>query len=306
MKYYPIDEAAARRSHEMMSMRDYQVGWKTQEYKQQVDLANAIAEREKARKPEYAEAIDNLLDRYARKLAEWMNTESRIGTMCPSILITGGSNFPVRKKEKQNARMDAHMAKRAELDRLLDRMRSIGTGGIKASDENAIVKLEAKRDDLVELQERMKGVNAYYRKHKTLDGCELLTEEQIEKLKAEMSASWRGSPVPFESFHLSSNNAEIHRLEARIKEIREIKEAGDKEGEVEGIEGLRLVENTQLMRVQLFFDDKPEAEVREILKRYGFRWAPSLGAWQRQLTSNGKWAAKKAISEIWKLQEVKE
>ena len=35
----------------------------------------------------------------------------------------------------------------------------------------------------------MKAVNAYYRKHKTLDGCPHLPPEELEKLKADMASS---------------------------------------------------------------------------------------------------------------------
>lgn len=302
MKYYSIDETTARVAHNMMSMSDYKQGQKTEEYKQMVDDAAAIAEREKRRKPDYADVIDTLLDRYAFKLAEWMNTESRIGTMCPSILIAGGSNFPVRKKQKQNSRADAHMAKYKEVEGILDKIHKVGTGGIKANDEQALVKLEAKVEDLVELQERMKGVNAYYRKNKTLDGCDLLSQNQIEKFNADMAANWRIDPVPFPSYCLTNNNAEIRRLKKRIEELQEIKASGDSEAEVEDVEGLRVVEDTQLMRIQLIFDGKPEPEIRSILKGNGFRWAPSQGAWQRQLNSNGQWAARRAIEEIRKIQ----
>lgn len=52
------------------------------------------------------------------------------------------------------------------------------------------------------------------------------------------------------------------------------------------------------MRIQFIFDGKPDAEVRTILKSNGFRWAPSQGAWQRQLTANGKRAAKEVIKEL--------
>ena len=303
MTYYPIDEHTARLSHNMMSYSEYQEGSTTNEYRALVNAAAELAERQKAKKPEYAEAIDMLLDRYARKLAEWMNTESRISAMCPSILIAGGDGLPARRKQKQIERMDAHMAKRAPIDALLHRMKTIGTGGIKAGDENALTKLTAKLEDLKELQETMKGVNAYYRKHKTLDGCDLLPFEQIEKIKASMERSYRGHPVPFESYHLSNNNAEIHRIENRIRELTSIKEAGDIEKEAEGIDGLRVVENTSVMRIQLMFDDKPDAEVRAILKGHGFRWSPSQSAWQRQLNANGRTAADRAIKKLQALNE---
>ena len=45
------------------------------------------------------------------------------------------------------------------------------------------------------------------------------------------------------------------------------------------------------MRVQLVFDGKPDNETRDLLKKNGFKWAPSQGAWQRQLNNAGKYAA---------------
>lgn len=301
-RYYPVDEQAARRSYEMMSMTDYPDGWKTAEYRQLVDIASAMAEREKKREPDYAEAIDHLLDCYACKLADWMNTESRIGTMCPSVLIAGGDGVSARRKEKQNRRMDAHMGKRAQIDHLLDRMRSIGTGGIAAGDANVLVKLEEKRDDLVELQERMKEVDAYFRKHKTLDGCAILTKDQIERLKEDMNNGWRCSPAPYPSY-LLSNNAEIRRIEHRIKEITETKTAGDRSYPADGVHGLQVVEDTGIMHIQLVFDGKPDEPVRSILKAWGFRWAPSQNAWQRLLNPNGRYAAKMAIGKIAALEQ---
>lgn len=65
-------------------------------------------------------------------------------------------------------------------------------------------------------------------------------------------------------------------------------------------DGFTYVENTEEMRVQFIFDGKPDEETRSLLKNWGFRWAPSQGAWQRQLTSNGKYAAKKVIEILQK------
>ena len=42
-------------------------------------------------------------------------------------------------------------------------------------------------------------------------------------------------------------------------------------------------------------NEEAAAEVRDVLKSYGFRWAPSYSAWQRHLNSNGKHAAKKVL-----------
>ena len=48
----------------------------------------------------------------------------------------------------------------------------------------------------------MKEVNAYYRKHGKLDGCALLSPDQIEKLKASMASSWRSDPRPLKATSL--------------------------------------------------------------------------------------------------------
>ena len=47
--YYPINEAAARHAKEMNSFSDYKPGSATAAYRQQVDEAAELAERQKAR-----------------------------------------------------------------------------------------------------------------------------------------------------------------------------------------------------------------------------------------------------------------
>ena len=46
-------------------------------------------------------------------------------------------------------------------------------------------------------QERMKAVNAYYRKHKTLDGCSCIPASIIESLKSDMANSWHPEDKPY-------------------------------------------------------------------------------------------------------------
>lgn len=53
----------------------------------------------------------------------------------------------------------------------------------------------------------------------------------------------------------------------------------------------RTLPNRADNRLQIFFEEKPDGETRSALKSNGFRWAPSAGAWQRQLNDNAIYAA---------------
>ena len=289
IKYYPINETAARRAKEMNSFSDYREGSATAEYRAMVDKAAAVAEHQKTRvDPMYHEKIDHLLDTYARKLAENMNQGFAIDARVPSVMIAGPANFPVRQKEKQNRARDGNMEEWRHIQGLLDKIRSTGMGGISADDPAAVEKLQKKLDSLERSQLIMKEVNAYYRKHGTLDGCALLSTDQIERLKSDMAASWRSSPKPFESYQLTNNNAEIRRVKARIEELSKRAEQTFSGWE---FDGGHVEMNREDNRLQVFFDGKPDADTRAELKSSGFRWAPSVGAWQRQLTDNAIRAA---------------
>jgi hypothetical protein len=61
---------------------------------------------------------------------------------------------------------------------------------------------------------------------------------------------------------------------------------------------VRIVENFELNRIQLFTPGKPGPSTRAKLKGRGFRWAPSEGAWQRHLNDSGRAAARMIAREI--------
>ena len=294
VKYYPINEAAAKRAKEMNSFSDYTPGSATLEYKSLVDQAAEIAENQKKRvDPSFHEKIDALLDTYSKKLAANMNNGFAIDSRVPSVLIAGGSNFPTRKKEKQNAARDKNYGEWKEIQGLLEKIRSTGMGGISADDPDAVKKLTAKLEKLTKTQETMKAVNAYYRKHKSLEGCPELDSEAIEKLKKRMEI--RGiQDKPYPSWALSNNNAEIRRIKERIQSL-----SVNKDKLYTGWEfaGGKAEINVKDNRLQLFFDDKPDGKIRDELKTNGFRWSPKASAWQRQLNSNAIYAAD-AVSSI--------
>ena len=290
MQYYPIDEELARRAKEMSSYSNYVPGSATAEYRRSVDEAAALAERQKRKvDPIHHERIDQLLDAYARRLAENINQGNAIAARVPSILIAGGGNFPVRKKEKQNQAAAANLAEWRQIQGLLDKIRGTGKGGISADDPEAVRKLKLKLAGLEQDQEKMKAVNAYYRKNKTLDGCPQLSDDEIEKLKAAMARSYRAAPKPYESYVLTNNNAAIRQTKARIEELSRKAEA-EYEGWV--FDGGEVKMDRAANRLQVFFAEKPDRDTCSAMRHSGFKWAPSVGAWQRQLTDNAIYAAK--------------
>ena len=286
MKYYTINEEAAARAKEMYSFFEYKHGTKTAEYKSEVDEAYSYSE---ALPEEVKEKGLYMADKYAQRLADWYNKQFTIDMRCPSIMIAGGSNFPVRKKEKQVAALDKHYALYGELQDYKGKIKKLANSAniIKSSDSDAVEKLKAKIEKAEKLQATMKAVNAYFRKHGTLKGY---GDGEYDNVTIDNMYG-----VPFPSYCLSNNNAKIRAAKQRIKELEEAKASAQGEAVETNIEGLKVVENTEVMRIQLIFDDKPSAEVRDVLKSYGFRWAPSYSAWQRHLNSNGKYAVKKVL-----------
>lgn len=296
-KYYEVSESLARTANNMNSMRDYKPGRATEEYRSYCDKVYDIVAEIAEKKPNLLEKAQRMADRYCRKLADYYNAYYRNEASCPSILISGVGNFPVKKKNKQNSRRESLMEEWNYLDDYARKIRNMVTMEmpILSNDENAIELLTDKLEKLEAAQELMKKVNAYYRKNKTLDGCEELTPEQIEKLKVDMSSNWHYEDKPFATYELTNNNANIRNTRERLENLKKVKEQGNQETENQFF---KVVENTDIMRLQLFFDGKPEPEVREVLKNNGFKWAPSQNAWQRQLTNNAKYALECVISKL--------
>ena len=99
---------------------------------------------------------------------------------------------------------------------------------------------------------------------------------------------------PHESWELSNLGANIRRLKERREQLAALKASA----RVERMVGeVKVVEDPDIARVQLFFPGKPDQATRDKLKANGFRWAPSEGAWQRQLNNSGRWAAEQVLKE---------
>jgi hypothetical protein len=168
---------------------------------------------------------------------------------------------------------------------------------ISSDDPNAIEKLKTKLQDLESLQSLMKAVNKIVRNRKLSD------EDKINKMIAlpmkEAYAKELLQPdcfniIGFAAYRLQNNNQSMSRIRQRIKDLETI---ASKATTDETINGVQIINNTEENRVQIIFEGKPADEVRKDLKRHGFKWAPSRGAWQRNLCPNAEYWAKSIVQK---------
>ena len=182
-------------------------------------------------------------------------------------------------KRAENA-MRASIEADKRAGELSARAAAIGTGGISADDPDAIAKLQAEINKAKAYQDAMKSANAKWRK-------------EGNKAGRQADGSWIEPPcAPYQT---SNNLANIKRMEKRVAQLRADHAAAEESGgenKTTSYQGVcDLVENFDENRLQIVFDGKPSAEVRAELKSNGFRWAPSQGAWQRQLNNGARYAA---------------
>lgn len=300
--YYEISEETARNAHYCIHMGDYKPGSATASYRNSVNSAAQLVEQQKARTSAfYHDKLDALLDRYARRLAQWTNDYNRNQSSYPSQFIAGAGNFNMRKHNRQMSREDSLWEEYRQIEAILDKIRSVGTGPVDLADPHAREMLTERLNSQRQMLEDAKTANAYYRKHKTLEGCPGLSEKNRAWLtRPGVFASGDGSPIslygsPFPAYELASIRGKIERTEQRLAELdrREQQAAEPQTGTA--FDGGQIVRNIDLNRLQILFDAIPDADTRAALKQNGFRWSPKNQAWQRQLTDNAERAARQVL-----------
>lgn len=220
-----------------------------------------------------------------------------------SPIITGPANFPTARNRK---RCETEMRRVTELidfrqralRAIVRKLRPDDGGPVKSNDPEAVKKLAAQLAAAEQQQARYKRINAAHRAYladpASLDTASLSAEDKKAVREYKPKYSWEPHPVP--PYRLTNNNANIRRIEARIAELKRMK--ASPRTEVAYTDGIKVVEDPDIARVQIVFPGQPDAKVRARLKSSGFRWAPSAGAWQRHLNHAGRAAAVTALESI--------
>lgn len=250
------------------------------------------------RRAEIKAALERYRDTYLQKYTAMLR--SRHGLV--STMIAGPANFPVRQMEKKIASSDKRLNEFLEWNnKAIHRLRLdfdpkyVSRRGISADDADAPAQLAARIAAAEQEQERMKAANSILRSKRTSEATKIqrLAELEIPEpvARSMMKGDFAGRKG-YAQFQLSNNLANIKRMKQRLADMEKLR--ADDTFEM-AFEGGRILDNVEDNRLQIFFDDKPAADLRTKLKQNGFKWAPSKGAWQRMRNASANEAARRVL-----------
>lgn len=158
---------------------------------------------------------------------------------------------------------------------------------IRADDPRAVEMLKENLEGFEGRQEYMQKVNDYYKANGTAVGCPGVDKETAVQLDGRVNEH-QSTPYPGRFF--KDNFAEINRLKSNIDRLENKPETMFKGWQFNKGEAVINLANN---RLQLIFAEKPNDDERAVLKKNGFKWAPTAKAWQRPLDFKSMAAAER-------------
>lgn len=253
---------------------------------------NDYEARQEARRQRLHSAAANAQAEADRRL----DAAHQIGDMIPlgqPILVGHHSEGRHRRDiARIHTNMDKGVEAMKRAEELTHRANGVGTGGISSDDPDALSKLEEKLAAMQERQAHMTAVNKLVRR-KDRSGLVTmgLSEQRITKL---FTPDFCGR-IGYAPFELTNNNANIKRVQGRIKELQAKPAKVAAFAEVQG-NGWKLYLDDN--RLCFAFETRQPQDVTTILKRHAFKWSPTRGAWVRQHTSNAEYAARQVCKVL--------
>lgn len=178
-----------------------------------------------------------------------------------SPMITGPARFPVARMEKLNRYERAHAERYAAYVEACKKPQPVRLTMSQQIDEA--------REKLAEAKEN---------------------HARLKATPAADRANWHSFVLPYAL-------RDVKEAEKRLEELE--RRAGMEQTETEHLSGrLRFVTDVEAQRYRLYFSSKPDAQTIAQLKSAGLKWAPSVGAWQRQITDNAAASIRRLIAQL--------
>lgn len=240
-----------------------------------------------------AETKETYQKRFIHHLQGWMSAKSRI----VSTMISGGSNFPVRRMHKYNnwernasdkfdqyrTKALAGIKKQIQRDKPEEQKQDEAWQAIRKNILSSVASILAIDTGVTPYMTRSLFVSSITGlvKRMAANGQKEHVEKAIALIR-EMNAKYE-KPIITEKNSIFSL---VEVAEAKAETKRDLANREDKEY---AFDGGTVIINYEAERVQVMFDEKPsDAELKEWKTKGldGFNWSRTNSAWQRKITVN--------------------
>ena len=240
------------------------------------------------------------IESYKSRLSSLFTSKSR----CANAMVTGPAKFNFRQNEKrENAYWNKYEEFNLWRERFLAAMKRAqeATRPEEEKQEEAVrlllKDLEQKAETIHELDTgKLRGYNralfvgSIYNKVATYASH---GEVEIVQRAVDFIAEFN-SMVKKPVITARNRFFQLPEIAARMREKLHARK--NEENKEAAFEGGKVVWNHEADRLQILFDNIPDDAMRSCLKSNGFRWSPKYKAWQRQLTLNAVYAARRVLN----------
>ena len=230
------------------------------------------------------------VSRFTKYLGAYISARSRI----ISPMISGGSNFPVRQQQKYHRWEDSTYNKFKEF-------RDKAINGIQKQIERDKPQEQKEREAWQSIRKTIldkiativsidRGINTYTSRPLIVSNLtgfikRLANNGQTEHVKKAIALIQEVNQTAVKPI-ITSNNAIFSLVEVAEAKEETKTDLSKLENKTFDFEAGQVILNYAIDRIQIKHETKPAPEVITALKKSAFKWSPSQGVWQRQLTMN--------------------
>ncbi len=216
--------------------------------------------------------------KFINHFTSWMSSKGN----CISSMITGASNFPIRRAEKANI---SERNKYVTLHNWREKyFKSVNRIPTKSPEEDLLI-AERRFESCTNLQIDMREINKFCNKNKNKTFKNIITEltdlgynhTTISLLEENINCY----KIP--KYAMSNNSQNKNRWKKRMEALQVRIERKSNWQDIIFIGGKIILEDD---RIKIFHDEKPNTEVIANIKSNGYKWSPNWNCWCRKHTGN--------------------
>lgn len=273
---------------------------------------------------EVPEGYENAFNAFFNKLS---NNIISLKSKTANVAVTGSGGISARKAERLNRNFDAYMqAYRnfdTELERYVNKLKRRAKRReflSKSLDERSDDRINELKEDIDKIASSMAALKAkddsvlnldFYRRHWPEWTEKMVYDTAVGRYRSAIAEAKQTLLKKVENEYYKGHQRTVNAVVDYVRErgiytpnskifgyYKEIQESEpDTANEGTKFQGAEILADEHLDRLQIKFDGKPSEEVRNDLKKSGFRWSPHYGVWQRQLTNDAMWNAKRILNK---------